>query len=336
MNKERSALGRKIVTVGGGSGGSVLHRGLVNYSVSLTAICTVFDSGGSTGVLRDIFGTLPSGDIRRCLVALADPEDGDTLRQLFTFRFRSNGKEHGLNDQSLGNLIMTAAEELWGRGAGLERISKLLNIRGTVAPVSPGMAHLCAELSDGTLLESESAIDTRDPHDERSIAKVFLTPKATISREAVEALEDADVIVFGPGDLFTSIIPNLLVDGFAEAVSRSSAKLVYVANLMTKGSETKGYSLEAFVNTMITYGVGRDVFHTVIVNKTLPPQHVLTKYLNEDCAEPVLLTDLGRNELRHRTQSFMEVDLLDESGLIGSSPLIRHDPYKLAQAIMSV
>jgi len=227
---------KKIVVIGGGTGSYTVLKGLKVYPLQISAIVSMFDSGGSTGKLRDNLGVLPPGDLRRCLIALADDDKENILRDLFSFRF-----EGGVGNHSLGNLIITASEKNYGSlSAGIKKIGQLLNMRGKVIPVSLENSHLRAELKDGSIINGENNIDV--PTNERSpINKISLNPSVIINEEAKVAILEADLVVIGPGDLYTSLIPNLLVDGVVEALQKTNARLVYICNLMTKKGETDGY-----------------------------------------------------------------------------------------------
>lgn len=329
-------IGRKIVTVGGGTGGFMVNSGLLQYPVQQTAIASAFDNGGSTGRLRDVHGVLPPGDLRQLLVALIDDtasRRGETLRELLTYR-ESDNENTLLNGHNLGNMWLGAAEKLWGRIEGLERVSELFEIKGRVFPISIDDAHLVAELSDGEVVIGETLIDTRDPLDTRTIKRVYLDRPCFISRGAADALIEADVIVLGPGDHYTSLVPNLLVAGFAEAIAMSQAKLVYVANLMTKASETADFTVLSFVQDLLQYGVGRERFDAVLVNSTEPPRELAAMYWKKERAEPVILRPEENERLAILVGQVLEGDYLSSGGL--RSELIRHDETKLARALLDV
>jgi uncharacterized cofD-like protein len=330
---KKDLIGKKIVTIGGGTGGFTVNKGLHGYPVSPTAICTVFDSGGSTGALRDEFGSLPQGDIRRCLIALADDKD-DTLREMFAYRFQNGTTPTSLSDHSLGNLLLLAAEKIWGPIEGIRRISKVLGLAGQVLPVSIDNSHIWAELSDGTKIKGETNIDLRPLEDERLVTKIWLEPEANICREAAEAIMQADVIVLGPGDLYTSIIPNLLVNGVADAISRSKAKLVFVANLMTKWSETRDFTIPDFLKTFLAYGIGREQFDTVLINTTPIPAALLPLYAQKDKSYPIVYDTAMESEIKTYTKEIIVGDYLNRSGL--TQKLVRHDPIKLAKTIITL
>jgi uncharacterized cofD-like protein len=327
-----NVLGKKIVTIGGGTGGFTVNKGLHKYPVSPTAICTVFDSGGSSGILRDEFGSLPQGDIRRCLLALADDKN-DTLRELFAFRFENgHSVPSTLKDHSLGNLLLLAAEKTWGSIEGIRRVSELLRVNGKVLPISTDNANVYAELSDGSIIEGETNIDLRPLDDDRVIKKIWLEPSAVISREAAEAIMEADTIVFGPGDIYSSIIPNLLVGGVAEAIAKSNAKVIYVSNLMTKWSETRDFMLADFLRTMLSYNIGREKFDAVLVNTTPIPDDIATLYKQKDKSTPVLYKQEDERVLGLYTKNIGKGDLLSRESL--KQKLVRHGVSKLAKAIV--
>ncbi|MDO8548296.1 MAG: YvcK family protein [bacterium] len=326
----------RIVTLGGGTGGFTVNSGLRIYPVHPTAICTVFDSGGSTGILRDEFGALPQGDIRRCMLALADDKDR-SLRDMFNYRFANSNGTSTLSQHSFGNLMLLAAEQLWGPIEGIRRVSSVLGVHGEVLPISVDPAHLCAELSDRSCIEGESSIDTRGLNDERTIRRVWLNPSAFICREAADALLFADIIVIGPGDLYTSIIPNLLVGGVTEVLEKSKAKVVYVANLMTKWQETRDFTAAKFVEEMCVYGIGREKFDAVLLNTSPIPPDLLALYARKDKSTPVLFDDADTTaveELTGYTHSLIGKDLLSKAGL--HQGLVRHDSAKLAKCIIEL
>lgn len=330
----QSVIGRRIVTIGGGTGGFTVNRGLHEYPVYPTAICSVFDSGGSSGILRDEYGSLPQGDIRRCLIALADDEQ-DTLRRLFGYRFENGSSPSStLKDHSLGNLLLLAAEKTWGSIEGIRRISGLLGVHGEVLPISTDTATLCAELSDGSTVRGETNIDLRPLEDDRIIRKIWLEPGAIICREAAEAIMGADTIVFGPGDLYTSIIPNLLVGGVADAIRKSKAQVVYVANLMTKWSETRDFTAVDFLKTLLSYDIGRDKVDAVIINNASIPQDLIELYAKKDKSTPVLATPEIVEGLKQYAKSVGEGDLLSTTGL--QQKLVRHGIKKLARSIVEL
>lgn len=326
-------LNRRVVTIGGGTGGFILNRGLHAYPVHQTAVCTAFDSGGSSGSLRDEFGALPQGDIRRCMLAMAG-QDTETIRQLFEYRFPAGNGHSTLAEHSLGNLVLFAAEKLYGHVEGIRRMSDLLGVKGQILPVSIDNAELCAELSDGTRIRGESKIDLRPLDDDRLVKRVWLEPRANIIRPVAEAIQAADVVVLGPGDLYTSVIPNLLVAGMGEALGQSKARIVYVSNLMTKWSETRGFDAADFVEEILRYGIGRDRLDAVLVNTKPIPSRLLPHYAKTDRSEPVKCTGQVIRRLKKLTRRVIVGDFLSQSNL--AKDLIRHGPGRLAKCIVEL
>ena len=218
----------KIVVVGGGTGTYVVLSGLKKYPVDLTAIITMMDSGGSSGRLRDELGVLPPGDVRQCLVALAN--SSKLLRDMFNYRF----EEGDLKGHTFGNIFLSTFVKTTGSmKKAIEEVGKILRIQGTVVPVTYANSDLCVEFEDGTIIEGETHIDEVEKMEKRTrIKRAFLKPSVAANPDAKEAIEKADVIVIGPGDLYTSIIPNLLVNGIKSAISNSKAKKIYVLNLI--------------------------------------------------------------------------------------------------------
>ncbi len=310
--------GPKIVVVGGGTGLSVLLRGLKKYTSNLTAIVTVADDGGSSGRLRGEFGILPPGDIRDCLVALADKET--LMEKLFQHRF-TNG--HGLAGHSMGNLLIAAMTQITGSfETAVREMSKVLAIRGHVLPATLRDCALCAELEDGGIIEGESKI----PRTGKQINRVFLQPgDCEPVPEALSAISEADVIVLGPGSLYTSIIPNLLVKGIAEAIAGSPAVSVYVCNIMTQPGETEGYTASEHIRAIHQHA-GSGLIDYAVINGEDIPQKLLSKY-KEDGAEPVR-PDLGEVER-------MKV-IPVRRNLVFETDVVRHDPDKLADSIIEL
>lgn len=322
----------KIVVIGGGSGTSAVLRGLKHWTTQVSAVVTMFDSGGSSGLLQQEFGYPPLGDLRQCILGLCeDTEANRSLRELLDFRFN---RDSSLNGHSLGNLLLAALTTL-GKDLELavDEMARLLRITGQVVPVSLDRADLCAELEDGRLLRGESTIDLRRQRDPR-IMRVFLDPGVSANPKAIGAILDADVVVLGPGDLYTSIIPNLLVDGISEALAATQATRVYVCNLMTKLGETDDFQASKFVGEMIHY-LGSPCLDWVMVNSGQMSQEVKEAYHKEG-ASPVAVdlervrshvpgvfaTHLGNNQvpLKHDSQRVAELVMrIADMGRIGGA-----------------
>ncbi len=311
-----------IVVIGGGTGTYTALTGLKRYSKNITAIVTMADDGGSSGRLRDEFGHLPPGDVRRALVALSDDRQ-KTLRSLFEYRF---DKGNGLNGHSFGNLFLTALGELTGgiEGAILEA-SRVLNIRGQVLPVTTGDTRLFAELEDGTIIHGETNIDVRTIKPHLKIKRVFLDPQPTITNSAREAISNADILIIGPGDLYTSLIPNLLVSGVPEAIQKCAGTRIYVTNLMTKHGETDGFGLSNFTSEIQRYLGSTDSIDVVIANEHRFSADLLEKYANEQ-ASPVAIDMMP-------TPGSTPTLVLGDVATTGT--LVRHDSQKLARLIIA-
>lgn len=314
--------GKKIVVIGGGTGTFTVLTGLKEYTNKLTAVVSMADSGGSTGVLRDEFGILPPGDVRRALIALSSEEEQATIRKLFDYRFE---RGNGLSGHSFGNLFLTALSEITGSNVrAIREAGKLLNIRGKVLPVTTVDTHLVARLEDGTLIRGETNIDIRLVRPDLHILDVFLSPKASLYKPVATEIRKADLVVIGPGDLYTSIIPNLLVNGLSDALRDTTAKVLYVCNIMNKHGETDGFSASSYVREMNKY-LGGKRLDVVIVNKGKFPKRLLNKYVKTEKAFPVEADlDAIKKEARQ-----VVVDDFTTRGT-----LLRHDPQKLARAIL--
>jgi len=307
----------KTVVIGGGTGSFTVLRGIKQYGWDISAIVSMFDNGGSTGKLRDEYGVLPPGDIRRCLVALA--EDDSFLRQLFQYRFEPTSS---VNGHSLGNLMLVAAEGVTGEfKKGLEELSGALNIRGRVLPVSYQKSTLCAEYESGEIIVGETHID-KGVHQSR-ISRLYLEPSATLDDDARRAILDADLIIAGPGDLYTSIIANLSVEGMRDALTQSNAKKVYICNLMTKQGETQGYSAADHVAQMRKYGFYPDV---IVCSNSAPSPEAVARYSKEGQE----LVEIDEAEIQAQGAKLVLADITS------GTELVRHDSYKLAEVINSI
>jgi len=312
----------RVVTIGGGTGSFNLLSGLKHCDLELTSIVTTFDSGGSTGVLRDEFGTLPGGDVRRALVALAPEREDQFLRELFQVRFEAPGSS--LHNHSFGNLFLLAAERVTkSKEEGIKEIAKLFSLKGQVLPISVDDAHLCVELEDGTKIKEEANIDKPEHDGSVKIAKAWLEPEAKLNKEAEEAIIKAEYIIFGPGDLYTSIIANTLVGGFKEAIAKSSAKLIFVTNIMSKWGETHGMEAHEYAKTLLSY-IGKEMFDAVFVNKGELEGDMLARYKAQDKELMVLISDeMGKYAKEVVTKDFMS-----------HSDVARHNSEKTAEAIV--
>lgn len=315
----------RVVVLGGGTGIHAVLTGLRDFRTDLTAVVSMSDNGGSSGRLRDEFGYLPPGDVRRCLVALAPEGESLLLRQLFEHRF---DRGLGLNGHTFGNLLLTALTDILGMtDRAIDEAGRLLGISGRVLPVTLADTTLCARLADGHEICGETDIDIRKAHHGSPIAEVYLRPEASAHPPVLEAIANADLIVLGPGDLYTSITPTLLVRGVPEAIRASKAKCVYVCNVMTKHGETDGFSAGDFIREINRYLGAEDVLDCAVLNyhESLP-RPLYEKYKQER-AEPVAI-DLGR--------CYELVPQLAIRPLTATGTLVRHDPQRLASTLMEV
>lgn len=312
--------GPKIVAIGGGTGLSTMLRGLKLYSSNITAVVTVADDGGGSGVLRQELGMLPPGDIRNCILALADVEP--ILEQLLQYRFQ----EGSLKGQSFGNLFLAAMD---GISASFEeavrRMSDVLAVTGRVLPVTLDDVTLCAELEDGNIICGESKIGRHNEFHKGKIKRVYLEPgDAKPLKDVMEAIDEADIILMGPGSLYTSIIPNLLVNGICTAIKSSRAQKVYICNVMTQPSETEGYSAYDHIAALEEH-VGDRMIDCCIVNNAVISPEVRDRYIS-DGADQVLI---DRDRITQAGIKLIEGNLISVK-----NNLARHDPQKLAQIII--
>jgi uncharacterized cofD-like protein len=314
---------KKIVVIGGGTGSYTVLRGLKHYPVDITAVVSMFDSGGSSGMLRDEFGLLPPGDVRRCLVALAEENGINILRELFNYRFK---EDSSLKGHSFGNLFLTALTQIVGSEAqAIKKAGKVLNIKGQVLPVSVTNVNLRAELEDGSIIEGETNIDIPKHDGNLKITRIFLEPEAFILNETEQAIAEADIIVIGPGDLYTSVIPNLLVKGVSEAIQQSNAKKVYVCNIMTKWGETNGFKASDCAREVLSYIKGMEKFDAIICSSSIASPSLLKRYEAEN-SFPILLDPL--------LESYADKIICEDVAMI--SDIIRHDSSKLSKAIIDL
>lgn len=312
-NRRSLKKGPKIVALGGGTGLSVLLRGLKDYTSNITAIVSVADDGGSSGRLRGELGILPPGDLRDCLVALADREQ--IMEELLSYRFQQGTT---LNGHNVGNLLLAGLAELKGNfNLAIQELSRVLAIRGKVIPATLTPPVLVAELEDGEIIRGQSII-ARSP---KPIKRVFLEPEnCGALEEALQAIREADLIILGPGSLYTSIIPNLLIGEINEALLAATAPVAYVCNVATQEGETDGYSVSRHVKALQAHG-GRTLIDLVVVNTKLP------EAFSPDAGsvEPV---PVDYRELRRLGLKVIGGDLVDET--VG----IRHDAKKLGRLLI--
>jgi uncharacterized cofD-like protein len=308
----------KMVVLGGGTGLSVLLRGLKRYPVDITAIVTVADDGGSSGRLRKDYDMPPPGDVRNVIAALSEVEP--LVEKMFQHRFTVG---EGIVGHSLGNLLLAAMHDITGDFlTGIRELSRVLNVRGQVLPAAKNSIILYAEMEDGSIVQGESKI----PLSNKKIKKVFLSDEQIEPlRESVKAIKEADLIVIGPGSLYTSILPNLLVKGISNAIREATAPRVYVCNVMTQPGETSGYTAGDHIQALIDH-VGHNFIDVVIVNNEVIPSEFLDLYLEEG-AEQVQFDE-------ERLKSFGIGLVCDNIIQFGS--LVRHDARRVSELLLGL
>ena len=308
----------RIVSIGGGTGLSTLLRGLKKFPAQLSVIVTVTDDGGSSGRLREELGTLPPGDIRNCMIALS--EDEHLMSKLFRVRFDGGGPLH---DHSFGNLFLTAMARVTGDFAeAVHLTSEVLAIKGIIYPSTNANVQLRAELEDGSWVEGETRISSAG----QRIRRVQLIPPDALPLEgALQAIRSADLITIGPGSLYTSLIPNMLVKKVIDEVKAADAVKIYIQNIMTQPGETEGLSAADHVQVLAEH-CGGILFPNVLINDGMPSPEMLKRYELERAA----VVPVDHAKLHSMGLKIMETDLLAEDGVI------RHDPHRLANAVFEI
>lgn len=313
---------KKVVTIGGGTGSYMVLRGLKKFPFDITAVVTIFDNGGSTGTLRDEFGILPPGDLRRCLIALSEGKRRAVLRDLFNFRFDKKGSS--LHGHNFGNLFLLALSSIYGSDTeAIKKASILLNLKGRVLPVSLDNSNLHATLEDGTEIVGETNIDIPKHNGDLRIKELRLVPSARIFEETDKAIREADLVVICPGDIYSSLVPNLLVGGMKEALRASKGKKVAVCNSMTKWGETHNFAASDMVGELLKYS-GLKQFDYVLCNTREISAGVQAKYAEEK-KYPVRIDA----KLSKCAKKVIKADLLTDSDVV------RYDPETVAKILYS-
>lgn len=315
---------KKVVVIGGGTGNFVVLKGLKKYPLDLTAIVSMADDGGSTGILRDELGVLPPGDVRQCLVALSN--SSRLMRSLMNYRFENGG----LGGHSFGNLLLSALEKVTGSfEKAVEEAGKILYIKGKVIPVTTNQVRLKMVLNDRKILEGEKDIYLSQEID-KGYKTIYLEPFPKVNPRVIEEIETADLIVIGPGGLHTSLIPNLLVEGVCNAICQSDAKKVFVVNLMNRKGQTTGFQTSHYLQELIRF-LGKDIFDYILINVQKPSDELIEFYATEG--------ELVENDMKD--ERIILAELLGKIGLESKRDLIkrnliRHDSKKLAQELMKI
>ena len=318
----------KIVSIGGGTGQPALLRGLKKYTENITAIVCVTDTGRNSGMLRKELSILPPGDIRNCLIALSNSED--LLKSLFSYRFE-NGSLEG---NSVGNIFLAALTKITGSfESAIKEMSRILKLNGKVLPATLDDVHICAELQDGSVIEGEVNILNRDIAANKNLKRVFLKPGAKALEECTKEIMDADLIIIGPGALYTSVITNLLVAGMPEAINSSRAKKVFVCNITEMPNQTRGFSASGHVKEIIKYLSGKLDF--VVINTGIPEKDIVSVY--EKQGSPLVRNDVV--EIEKLGARVVESDVLTKDirkDVWNRLDYLRHDPDELAECIIGI
>ncbi len=323
---------KRIVTIGGGTGSFTLLSGLKKYPVDISAIVSMADDGGSTGVLRDELGVLPPGDVRQCLVALS--ESSEVLRELLNYRFESGS----LKGHSFGNLLLSALEKIKGNfNDGVEEVSKILNVKGEVIPVTNDHAHLFLEMKNGKILKGENEINHNFSIQKHGIEKMYFSPNVKANPKALKRIAEADLVVIGPGNHFCSIVPNFLVKGISQAIQKSKATVVYNCNLVNKPGHTDHFTLDDYVDSINSF-IGKKRIDFVTFNSKKPGKNLIEKYESKK----ELLIEFDHSVRKERKYRVIRGDILSgkkpvfsiSDSLADKRAFIRHDSHKLAEMVM--
>lgn len=307
---------RKVVVLGGGTGSSTLLRGLKEFPLDLTAIVSVCDDGSSTGVLREEFSIPAVGDIRRVLVALSETEP--LVMELFNYRFRTTSD---LDGHTVGNLLLTASSEITGNlSDGIEALSKVFNLKGKVVPLTEDNVVLMGEMEDGTIVEGEHHIT----QNKNKIKRVYYKEEAVPTKEAVKALEEADLIVLSMGSLYTSIIPNLICDEILNAIDRSNGKIMYVCNMVTQPGETEGFTVSDHIKLLNQY-LGKRKIDVVVANDGKIDEGMARRYESLEQKDAV---EVDKEEIEGIVDKVIYGDYVTIK-----NNLLRHDVLKLGMHI---
>lgn len=309
-------MSRKVVVLGGGTGSSTLLRGLKEFPIDLTAIVSVCDDGKSTGVLREEFNIPAVGDIRRVLIALSETEP--LVAELFNYRFNTTSD---LDGHTVGNLLLTASSEITGNlSDGIEALSKVLNLKGKVVPLTEDNVVLMGEMANGKIIEGEHNITMH----KSSIKRVFYKEEPVPTKEAVEAIEDADLIILSMGSVFTSIIPNLICDEIINAIDRSKGKIMYVCNMVTQPGETDKFKVSDHVYLLNLY-LGKRKIDVVVANDGKIDDDMAKRYESLEQKDPV---ELDRKETKKFVKKIISGDYVAVK-----NNLLRHNVLKLSMHI---
>jgi len=320
----------KITVIGGGTGSTTVLEGLKKKKdLDLNVIVGMMDDGGSNAVVRDEFGLLPLSDLRKSIIALSQENENQMLRNLFTYRF-SQG--NGLKGHTLGNLLMIAMTEITGSEVeAIEMFKYFFSVTGNIIPVTLDKVRLVAEYDDGSKVVGEHLID--EPEDDKKIVKFYFDNKAQAYQGAVDTIMSSDYIIIGPGDLYTTTLANIIVDGIPQALQKTKAKLIFISNLMSKKGQTRGLTLESMLSLVEGY-IGRK-FDYVLVNNGRIPQKAYKRYIKQ--GEHIFKDDIKKNgrEIIRADLVANSVIKKDKGDTLDRS-LVRHDPDKVAKELYKI
>jgi uncharacterized cofD-like protein len=325
---------KRIVTIGGGTGSFTLLSGLKKYPVAISAIVSMADDGGSTGVLRDELGVLPPGDVRQCLVALS--ESSEKLRTLMNYRFENGG----LSGHSFGNLLLSALEKTSGSFAsGVEEAMEILKVHGEVIPVTEGDGRLELELLDGTVLRGENEINHHKSFQKIGVKELRFEGTMKAYGKALARIRQADLIVIGPGNLYCSLLPNFILKDFSLAIKKSRAKVVYVSNLTNKKGHTIGFDVDDYVATIERY-IGNGRIDYVLFPSRRPGKALVEKYERMEGKNTLVAFRKDTNPKRGYEVVMADIvsgkiPKMEKSDAVASTrAFIRHDSERLARTVM--
>jgi uncharacterized cofD-like protein len=326
---------KKIVVIGGGTGTYTALTGLKKFPVDLSVIVSMMDSGGSNRVIRDEFGLLPTSDIRQCIVALSSDDSSTLLRKLFTYRYNQGT---GISGMTFGNLFMAALTDVYGsQDAAVQKTCEMLNVGGEIIPVTLDNTNLVARYDNGKQVLGEHYIDEADEDlCKHRIVELSVFPPAKANKRALKAVREADLVILGPGDLYTSIICNLVIEGMDKALRNSKAKIVYVLNLMTKYGQTNNFTAKDHLIELERYVGANTVDYMLINSSNKYAEKILGRY-KEEKAHPVKDDIDGQLKVKAVRRSLISPKIfLKDKGDKLTRSLVRHDSAKLAKAIMSL
>lgn len=314
---------KKIAVLGGGTGISTILRGLKDFTTNISAVVSMSDDGGGSGILREELNILPPGDVRRCLIALSNTDK--TMRDLLSYRFKSGS----LKDQNVGNILIAALTDIFGSfDKALLEMSSVFNVTGKVIPVTLDETHLVAEFESKDKVVGESYIPKMCYRLNTKIKKMSMIPRyPSANEDALEAILSSDIVIIGPGSLYTSIIPNFLVGGINEALRDTNARVIYIANAMTQKGETKNYSLKDHFEAILKHS-SYEFIDEVIANDLRATDEIYQYYYNKDESSPIFATEEDKKYFKEKNVKLTEGEFIEIK-----DGFIRHDGDKIGASI---